>query len=457
MLESDFRILECTEEKAALYVHRTNANLTEVCKKLGCDYAKAYRKLVSLRETGGFRKNGRPPVVPAIVDNVIRRYVGKQQRKGASVTIDELRVKLQKEHSHALLLRDTPASADTPTMLRSKYVYDYAKRVGINREKPLKAEPLRIERATQGNVRGFFENTLTADFVEGVPGFLFFNADETHCEIGTPRVVCTVGETSRAQRIDEFEEALHITAMVTINAMGDNIKPLLILPNKNMPQDTLPFVVSGAIDISGSGNGWMNEEIFAEWAEAFISNVQSIRAKYQCNPNERAILILDGHDSRNQIEIMQKFKANFIDVVILPAHLTHILQPFDVAIGRPFKQRLTSCAAMLRSLIDGSDVTKRACIRIEQIIAIIDGLRAAITITNCMHAFAACGFVPYDPGVVLSNKDISKSSRVFEDFSGMKTAGFKINGKCITDDDVIPNLKKVKAKDVVKRKKSPKK
>lgn len=208
-----------------------------------------------------------------------------------------------------------------------------------------------------------------------------------------------------------------------------------------MPDEALPYVISNKIDISGSINGWMTDEIFAEWAENFIFRVEEIREQYKCDHTQKAILILDGHSSRNQYEIMKKFKDHFIEVVILPSHLTHLLQPFDVAIGRPFKQKLAAFASMLRSLIEDEGISKRTVVRLEQIIAIIDAHQAAATITNCMHAFAACGYVPYDPSVVLLNKEISKSQRVFDDFSSLKTKGFKISGRCITSDDIIDNLK----------------
>ena len=456
MLQAEFRVLASDEERAALYAFTKNGNLSEACRQLGCNYDKAYRKLKSLRETGGFRENGRPALVPKIVDNIIKRYVGTEQKKGNSVTIDQLRTKLQKEHTHARLTAPVQATKPGVEVLRSNYVYEYAKRVGISTKPPIEAEPPRIEHATLGNVRYFFDNTLTEDFVEDAPSFLWFNADETHCEIGKPRVVCTIGATSRAQKIDDFKNALHITAMVTINATGDQIKPLLILPKINMPNEVLPFVVSSKMDISGSENGWMTDEIFAEWATNFIERVEDIRRQYKCEPTRRAILILDGHASRNQKEVMEKFKQHFIDVVILPSHLTHLLQPFDVAIGRPFKQKLTAFASMLHSLIEEEGHSKQVVVRIEQIIAIIDALQAATTITNCMHAFAACGYVPYDPNVVLRNKDISKSSRVFDDFSDLKTKGFKISGKCITSDDVIDNLRTAKDKKSPKKQKSSK-
>ena len=446
MLQAEFRILANEEERAAFFVYTRGGNLTAVCKELGANYDRTYRKPKSLRETGGFRKNGRPKLVPDIVDTIIKRFVGAEQKKGKSVTIDQLRNKLQKEHSHAILTAPVQVEKPPPQILRSNYVYEYIHRVGIETKPPVEAEPPRIERATLGNVKFFFENTLTKDFVEGVPSFLWFNADESHCEIGKPRVVCTVDPSSRAHKIDDFKNSLHITAMVTINAMGDPIKPLLILPKQNMPDEALPFVISNKVDLSGSSNGWMSDEIFVEWAHNFIQRVEEIREQYNCSPMERAILILDGHASRNQIEIMREFKQHYIDVVILPSHLTHLLQPFDVVIGRPFKQKLSAFASMIHSLIKEEGHTKSAVVRVQQIIAIIDGLQAATTITNCMQAFASCGYVPYDPDVVLKNKDVSKSTRVFDDFSDLHTKGFKISGKCITRDDVIDNLKPKKEK-----------
>ena len=54
-------------------------------------------------------------------------------------------------------------------------------------------------------------------------------------------------------------------------------------------------------------------------------------------PAARALLILDGHASRINFSALEYLSRACCDVIILPAHTSHITQPFDVAIASPLK------------------------------------------------------------------------------------------------------------------------
>ncbi|KAJ6247272.1 hypothetical protein M0813_18799 [Anaeramoeba flamelloides] len=56
--------------------------------------------------------------------------------------------------------------------------------------------------------------------------------------------------------------------------------------------------------------------------------------------NERALLILDGHSSRINFPALVLMRINCVDVVIIPSHSSHILQPLDVGVFHIFKSNL---------------------------------------------------------------------------------------------------------------------
>ncbi|KAJ4431990.1 hypothetical protein ANN_20599 [Periplaneta americana] len=54
--------------------------------------------------------------------------------------------------------------------------------------------------------------------------------------------------------------------------------------------------------------------------------------------DDPALLILDGHFSHTKnIDVVDKARENHVDVICLPPHLTHKMQPLDVGFMGPFK------------------------------------------------------------------------------------------------------------------------
>ena len=50
------------------------------------------------------------------------------------------------------------------------------------------------------------------------------------------------------------------------------------------------------------------------------------------------LLIVDGHNSHITLEVVMKAMEGGLDLVILPSHTSHRLQPLDVSIFTPFKK-----------------------------------------------------------------------------------------------------------------------
>ena len=48
-------------------------------------------------------------------------------------------------------------------------------------------------------------------------------------------------------------------------------------------------------------------------------------------------MILDGHNSHVTLEVINQAKKAGLDMVTLPSHTSHTLQPLDVAVFKPFK------------------------------------------------------------------------------------------------------------------------
>ena len=53
--------------------------------------------------------------------------------------------------------------------------------------------------------------------------------------------------------------------------------------------------------------------------------------------SNRHLLILDGHGSHVGLETMQLAASMGLDIVTIPSHTSHALQPLDVNCFKPFK------------------------------------------------------------------------------------------------------------------------
>ena len=130
-----------------------------------------------------------------------------------------------------------------------------------------------------------------------------------------------------------------------------------------------------------------------------------------------------------------------------------MLQPFDTTIARPLKKALKAFASDLYDLCSEEQHSMVTFMRLTQ----VDAVRVASTISNCKIAFKSCGLYPRNINEVSRNKGIKKSKENFLDFTVSETLPIKINGQCITADDVLENLRNVEEQKAKKCEKQHKK
>jgi hypothetical protein len=79
-------------------------------------------------------------------------------------------------------------------------------------------------------------------------------------------------------------------------------------------------------------NGWTDNKTGLEWVQHFNKYIkQRTKGKYW-------MLILDGHESHVLAEFEQYCTENNIIPISMLPHLSHLLQPLDVALYSPLKR-----------------------------------------------------------------------------------------------------------------------
>ena len=442
LLSAEIRLIDDPDMKAATICYQMpDLKLSRVVQELGACYHRAYHRLKALEDRGEFTGVGRPPLVGWSFKSELERNISRSYKERKAMRYKTLQSSLEKEYAKKLAKLTPEQQENFPLQLPSDYCYTTKKRFKLNTATPTVAEKDRNQCSTTQTITDFYNQTFTESICENVPDDLTFNADETHAEIGIAEKVLKPPGAKRPSLENEFSKNPHITAMVTLNAAGDSFPPYLLMPLKYLPRDVATFVVRDRIIIGGSSNGYMQDENFAAWADWFIQKVVDIRSDRGYAPDRKAILFLDGHVTRNNKEVMIKFKEANIAVIIFPPHMTHIMQPFDTTVARPLKKALQRFADDLLQNLNTEGSTLSSMLRLAQVVAIIDAVTVSTTITNCAKAFKSCGIFPRNIDEIIRKDGVRKSKQSFISFDKADITPVKISGRCITHDDVVENLR----------------
>jgi len=95
-----------------------------------------------------------------------------------------------------------------------------------------------------------------------------------------------------------------------------------------------------------SEKGYMDGPLFVRWIEHFLKHA----------PAERPLLLTcDQHETHMSKDVVDLCRGNGVEVVCLPSHTTHALQPLDVSLFGPLKEAFTKLATNM-GLVRGEHV-----------------------------------------------------------------------------------------------------
>lgn len=147
----------------------------------------------------------------------------------------------------------------------------------------------------------------------------------------------------------------HITAVVCVSASGLKVPPFFIVQGKRINERWFePLQGSFSKELDGlcgryASSAWFpsrsavvkvteNGSMEMDVLEAAVKHVNKfIRDAVGDN---RVVLTLDGHSSRNGTGWVDQCRANNIDAIIAPANTSHFLQPCDQYVNKRFKNAI---------------------------------------------------------------------------------------------------------------------
>lgn len=291
-------------------------------------------------------------------------------------------------------------------------------------------------------VKSFFE--LSGPHIEDKNPALIFGADELGLDPSFKKKYIIPDHVTEFIAKSSPIQMPHFTIMFCHNIIGTLIPPFVILPQlKNCPEEIQKYINLGQIWCVSTDSGWQNRDSFLIWCINFINWLSSYRLTlYTTIREQKALLIIDGHTSRENPISLYILKINHIDVLVLPAHTTHLLQMFDVVLAKPFKKQFSRNFNRLFSENCLNDQSTASIIRECAIQAVIQSWSSVCNYQNCTAAANTTGTYPHNLEVILSQPFIHDLTEAEKELLQRRRHNnrLNINGKLVTD---IQNLKEI--------------
>ena len=120
----------------------------------------------------------------------------------------------------------------------------------------------------------------------------------------------------------------NMTVIACGNALGNRLPPYIIWKGARLSES----LVSGGLPgtkYTRSKNGWSTSETFLDFfVSHFLEHVTP------------ALLMYDGHATHITASVIEKAREAGVILFVLPPHTSHLLQPLDVCVFGPFKNKL---------------------------------------------------------------------------------------------------------------------
>lgn len=217
-----------------------------------------------------------------------------------------------------------------------------------------------------------------------------FNCDETRISVvhKPGKVVAELGRRN-VHAVTSTDRGKTHTVLSCVSASGYVLPPMMVYPRKKVVPEKLR---EGAIPntlFTNSDSGWINSNLRTYFFNGFNFFIENI-------PPARPVLLLqDGHGSHISIELIQLAREHDVHLLCLPSHCTHILQPLDVGVFKPFKTFFSKACNSYLAKNPGRVVTPE---KLASLVA--EAWPRALTPVNVMAGFKKAGIHPLNPSEV---------------------------------------------------------
>jgi DDE superfamily endonuclease len=217
--------------------------------------------------------------------------------------------------------------------------------------------------------------------------------DESGFGVGESQTTKVLVPVDRAQQYKTVVGKQEwVTVIECINAAGGALTPMIIFKGQNINSGWLPPQTPQNWHFGVSENGWTSNILGLQWLIKVFE--PQTREKAAGQPR---LLIADGHGSHIRADFIAHCMENDIDLLIMPPHCSHLLQPLDVGVFAAFK-RAHSNETDATSQLSTQRISRR-----EWMEMFIRARAKAVKPDNILGGWRGAGLVPNDPQKVLNH------------------------------------------------------
>ena len=269
--------------------------------------------------------------------------------------------------------------------------------------KPENLSMARVEAMNRNNFEKFYDNLSELIGKTHYPPHRIYNVDETGISPVVPgRKILAEKGSKRVGRVSSSEKGKTTTVVGCVNAAGDAVPPMVIFGGrKRMKPELLkgtPIGTTGAV----SDSGWVTTELFYKWFEHFVDHARP-------SVEKRVLLIMDNHTSHISVKLLCEARKCGVDIITLPPHSSHVLQPLDISVFGPFKK---SWARQVQYFHDSHPGQRVQDGDIGELFGKAYGSAVKNNAASIVHGFRAAGISPFNPDEVLDNDELFMHNRV---------------------------------------------
>ncbi|KAJ3459735.1 hypothetical protein MRS44_015808 [Fusarium solani] len=221
---------------------------------------------------------------------------------------------------------------------------------GVKTLRGQRLDSARFNGATIENIKGFFPH-LAVPVIQDIQPENRHNMDEMGIMEGLGYNSLVLGRAEKNRTVVQNPGSTDWTTIIEcISATGKALTPLVIYKGQTVQQSWFPedphfldFLKDW--DFTCSQKGWTNNHIATLWLKKiFIPQTKPAKE------GDKRLLIIDGHGSHITEEFMFECFWNDIYILYLIPHSSHVLQPLDLAVFGPLKQRYRRLISSLSSI-----------------------------------------------------------------------------------------------------------
>jgi hypothetical protein len=369
------------------------------------------------------RKRGRQGVLSQAEETSLEQYLLQMQDLGYPLTIGQLRLKV----AQMVETRENPFRNGIPGAGWLRWFRRRHPNLALRSTQGLEVN--RARNLCPENVSSFYHNLQTLYGQHKYNSNHIWNCDESGAQAGRNGGGTLVFARRGSKAVHSIipDEREWLSVLTCVNAAGEYIPHFFIFKGKRMRRNYIERCETNST-MAMQEKAWMTGRLFSSWISHFVKSLDS---RGGISPTNRHLLIMDGHGSHVTLEVVYKAMQIGLDLVTLPSHTSHRLQPLDVSVFRPFK-----CA--FRGYRDAWTLQHRGQpAQKEDLAQWVDlALKRALSPLNITKGFRTTGIWPFNsaamegkmgpsaqfvPGVPNYNAD--RGDRTFYTFSDSENEG----------------------------------